>query len=163
MRDTAALADGVDLRMSNEELQKYWDACLIRCWRKDIRLYHAIELFKLYSGKLPWEVELIRVPPSMRLWAGKPTRVFVARFLTELGNWLFDHPQEQDIKLLNKITSTKYDSVDTGRRIDRETRRAAYRKNKDAELIEMVGSLWHNGEREWDVTKPIKHKTKRLK
>ena len=149
--------------MSIEELQKYWDACLIRCWRKDTRLYHAIKLFKLYSGKLPWEVELIRVPPSMRLYAGRPTRAFVARFLTELGDWLLNHPQEQDIKLLNKITSTKYDSVDDRHRIDGETRRAGYRKDKDIELIEMVGSLWENGKREWNVTKPVNLKTKRLR
>ena len=146
--------------MSIEELQKYWDACLIRCWRRDLYLSHAVKLFKLYSGKFPWEVDLLRIPPDRHYWK-KPTRGFVARFMPKLSDWLFDHPQEQDLELLNKITATKYTAVDTGVRRDKETRAAKYRMEKDIQRINVVVNLLHNGNREWNVTKTVNKRDRR--
>lgn len=95
--------------MSND--QEYWDACLIKTWRKGGSVLDAMQLFVSITGRRTDAVE----PPLLRLprvgYKYKlPVRIFMANHLEKISNRLFAQPPEKDVALLRKLKDSKYDT-----------------------------------------------------
>lgn len=54
--------------MTQEELQKYWDASLIHAWRRFISVKGAMSQFTKGTGMMLHECDLLRVPPKGLPW-----------------------------------------------------------------------------------------------
>ena len=102
--------------------QEYWDACLIKTWRRHGTLQDAFSLFLSVTGQKATESGLLRLPQKGIPWTVH-ARVFVAQFLPKINDWLWDKPPEKDVVLLKKLSTSKYDTLET-----------AFRSNADKEL-----------------------------
>lgn len=92
--------------MTQEEMQKYWDACLIRQWRKAGTVGSVFTMFKSIVGHSPQPGELLRIPilpPRVGV------RVYVDSYLPKLSVLLWKAPPEKDVEILNKLTKSKYE------------------------------------------------------
>ena len=105
-------------------LQEYWDACLIRAWRRQLSLLDAMSMFLSLTGKRIDECELLRVPLPNTPWKSG-VRVFTAYHLPKINDRLWDQEPEKDIALLRKLQKSKY-----------STEKTAYRTNADRDLAE---------------------------
>lgn len=137
-------------------LQEYWDACLIRAWRRQLSLTDAMSMFLSLTGKRIDECELLRTPFQNTPWT-TGVRVFTASYLPKVSDRLWDQEPEKDIALLRKLQKSKY-----------TTEKAAYRTNADRDLAEaqrktrkdreknkyMIGVVSNrNSATDWNVTK----------
>ena len=105
-------------------LQEYWDACLIRAWRRQLNILDAMSMFLSLTGKRLDECELLRVPLPNTPWKSG-VRVFTAYHLPKINDRLWDQEPEKDIALLRKLQKSKYN-----------TEKTAYRTNADRDLAE---------------------------
>ena len=105
-------------------LQEYWDACLIRAWRRQLNILDAMSMFLSLTGKRIDECELLRVPLPNTPWKSG-VRVFTAYHLPKINDRLWDQEPEKDIALLRKLQKSKYN-----------TEKTAYRTNADRDLAE---------------------------
>ena len=91
--------------------QEYWDACLIRTWRKAGTVLDAVMSFQSITNKKLEEFDppLLRTPKIGFPWK-IGMRVFVANHLSKISKRLWEQPVEKDIALLNKLKESKYDT-----------------------------------------------------
>lgn len=93
--------------MTNTEMQKVWDRCLIKSWRLDGNLFNANNEFQHITKKNIWELDLLRIPNK-----GFPfkcsTRVFIANHLEKISNRLWNQPIERDDAMIEKLQCSKY-------------------------------------------------------
>ena len=90
------------------ELQKTWDACLIRCWRLDLTLWDVFDMFSSMANQQP--ADLLRMPkPNMPRKIR--VRVFMDQYLRKISDRLWAQKPEKDIDLLRKLQTSKYDTV----------------------------------------------------
>ena len=91
--------------------QEYWDACLIRTWRKAGTVADAVRMFFSITNKKLHECDpaLLRIPKEGFPWK-IGIRVFVSNHLSKISKRLWDQPPERDIALLQKLKSSRYDT-----------------------------------------------------
>ncbi len=115
--------------------QEYWDACLIKTWRGHGTLQEALSLFLSVTGQKATESGLLRIPKKGIPWAVQ-VRVFTAQYLPKINDWLWDKPPEKDVVLLKKLSTSKYDTLDT-----------AFKSNADKEMSREIQRLDTNRKR----------------
>ena len=97
--------------MTDVELQKWWDALLIKGWRDFWQLSEAYQQFKSITGKDWRDCQLLRKPPYSFMYKNS-IRAYTANFLPKINDWLLEHPKERDAELLRKLQTSKYDAKD---------------------------------------------------
>lgn len=142
--------------------QEYWDACLIRTWRKMGTIHDLFFMFYSVTGKKTSEYELLRMPRY-----GIPTstgvRVFTAQHLPKINDWLWDKPPEKDVVLLKKLSASKYDTLETAFKTnaDKEMRREIQRLGTNRKRMGMRTLDYNNRNQatDWGVSKGASRKT----
>jgi hypothetical protein len=84
--------------------QKYWDAMIIRAWNKFESCAHLTIAAKLEFGKYPHELGLKR---SKSCFGG--VRAWVATYMPQLSQKLWDVPKEKQVELLRWLQTTDID------------------------------------------------------
>jgi hypothetical protein len=137
-------------------LQEYWDACLIRSWRRQLCLLDAMSMFLSLTGKRTDECELLRVPAKNIPW-NVGARVFTAYYLPKINDKLWDQAPEKDIDLLRKLQKSKYNTAKTQYRTnadrDLASEQARNRRNKQVVELSLTKALNKNSATDWNVTK----------
>lgn len=137
-------------------LQEYWDACLIRAWRRQLNILDAMSMFLSLTGKRTDECELLRVPLDNIPWK-TGVRVFTAYHLPKINDRLWDQEPEKDILLLRKLQKSKYNTEKTQYRTnaDRDLANERAKNRKDRKKIEYTHNEVQNrnSATDWNVTK----------
>jgi len=137
-------------------LQEYWDACLIRAWRRQLSLLDAMSMFYSITGKRIDECELLRTPFQNIPWT-TGVRVFTASYLPKVSDRLWDQDPEKDIALLRKLQTSKYTTEKTAYRTnadrDLANERARNRRNKQVVELSLTKAINKNSATDWNVTK----------
>jgi hypothetical protein len=91
--------------------QEYWDACLIRTWRKAGTVWDVLDMFESITKTKAAEFEpkLLRFPREGFPWK-IGVRIFVAQHLSKISARLWEQPPEKDVALLQKLKNSKYDT-----------------------------------------------------
>lgn len=130
--------------------QKYWDAMLIRGWRK-FQTIGEVEYVFISTFKVnPWDIGILRIPNK---YVHKKTQVrsFTAGFLPKINDWLNDHSADKDIDLLKKLETSSYTAEDCRTKVNKGV--AEYKKNRA--IMELDTNLFRtrNHSTDWSVTK----------
>lgn len=137
-------------------LQEYWDACLIRAWRRQLNLMDAMSMFLSLTGKRIDECELLRIPLPNTPWKSG-VRVFTAYYLPKINDRLWDQEPEKDILLLRKLQKSKYSTEKTQYRTnadrDLAQEQAKNRKNRKKNEYITRAVADRNSGTDWNVTK----------
>ena len=137
-------------------LQEYWDACLIRAWRRQLNLLDAMSMFLSLTGKRIDECELLRVPLDNIPWR-TGVRVFTAYHLPKINDRLWDQEPEKDLALLRKLQKSKYNTEKTQyhTNADRDlaNERARNRRNRQKNEYSLTEAINRNSATDWNVTK----------
>ena len=141
-------------------LQEYWDACLIRSWRRQLCLLDAMSMFLSLTGKRIDECELLRVPAINTPWK-TGVRVFTAYHLPKINDRLWEQEPEKDLALLRKLQKSKYNTEKTQYRTnaDRDLRneQAKNKRNREKNAYTTHEISEHNSATDWNVVKgPVK-------
>jgi len=145
--------------------QEYWDACLIRTWRKSGTLIDATSMFHSITGKKLHEAGILRIPRDSLSWK-IGVRVFMANFLPKISDRLWNQPPEKDVELLRKLSKSKYN-----------TEKVAFRTKHDKDLSNARRQMYRDHEKnkfeynkvtnrneatDWNVVKgPVRVRMKR--
>lgn len=134
--------------------QEYWDACLIKTWRKAGTVLDALSMFSSVTNTRVDQCELLRVPTPGYPWR-IGIRVFVAHRLSKISEWLWDRPPEKDIFLLRKLTTSRYDTAngEEFRDKDLQNEMNALHKNKNQMAMESLAYSNRNNDTNGNVTK----------
>jgi hypothetical protein len=136
--------------------QEYWDACLIRAWRRQMNLIDAMSMFLSLTGKRIDECELLRVPLDNIPWR-TGVRVFTAYHLPKINDRLWDQHPEKDLALLRKLQKSKYNTEKKQHRTnaDRELSNAKHKMRKDRQKNAYTTHLVseYNSDTDWNVVK----------
>ena len=135
--------------------QEYWDACLIRTWRKAGNVWDVMELFHKVTGKKVEEVypPLLRTPAFGFPWK-VGVRVFVASHLSKISKRLWDQPPEKDVAMLHKLKDSKYDTekdVIADNALNTEIKQ--YKVNKTRQEFTTRATSNRNQATDWNVNK----------
>jgi hypothetical protein len=136
--------------------QEYWDACLIKTWRNSGTVGDVFAMFYSIMKTFTSEYELLRVPPKA-IHPKIGVRVFVARYLPKINDWLWDKPREKDVELLKKLSKSKYDTLDgqfkteADKEVAREQQRL--RSNRLKVAMNTIERNNRNQATNWGVTK----------
>lgn len=136
--------------------QEYWDACLIKTWRNAGTIGDVFAMFYSIMKTFASEYELLRVPPK-EIYPKIGVRVFVARYLPKINDWLWDKPREKDVELLKKLSKSKYDTLaaqfltEADKKLTREQQRL--RKNRLKVAMNTIERNNRNQATNWGVTK----------
>ena len=146
--------------------QEYWDACLIKTWRKADTVTGIFVLFKSVTGKRVDECDppLIRVPPPNFPW-NVGVRVFVADYLSKISERLWNQPPEKDVLLLRKLKDSKYDTSKSKETVsDRglNNERSMLHRNQKRVGMSTLEASNRNQPTDWNIVKgPAKIQRKR--
>jgi hypothetical protein len=146
--------------------QEYWDACLIKTWRKADTVTGIFVLFKSVTGKRVDECDppLIRVPPLKFPW-NVGVRVFVADYLSKISERLWNQPPEKDVLLLRKLKDSKYDTSKSKEGVpDKElnNERGMLHRNQKRVGMSTLEASNRNQPTDWNIVKgPAKIQRKR--
>ena len=136
--------------------QEYWDACLIRTWRNDGKLYDAIQMFKSIVGKHPLDesLSLLRLPPNGMPWKLR-IRPFMAQYLEKISARLWDQPPEKDALMLKKLQTSNYTTSTMHTNPDRamENARVQFHTNENRVAMNHLAYQNRNQESDWSVNK----------
>ena len=151
--------------MTAAELQKYWDACLIKQWRLAGTLADLRTMYKSIVGEYPDNHSILRKPEaSMPYRIG--VRVFVDTRLSKLNELLWKVSPEKDVEILKKLTTSKYD---IHRRkstyAEREVNNTRRRHKKEAAISTLNITLYseRNSATDWDTVKSTKTRVRKTK
>ena len=137
-------------------LQEYWDACLIRAWRRQLSVLDAMSMFLSLTGKRIDECELLRTPLQNIPWT-TGVRVFTAYHLPKINDRLWDQEPEKDLALLRKLQKSKYNTEKTPYRTnaDRELSNAKskIRKDRVKRAYTTLAISERNSATDWNVVK----------
>jgi hypothetical protein len=136
--------------------QEYWDACLIKTWRNDGKLFDAFYLFTSITGKKTNEIDppLLRLPGEGVPWR-LPARAYMAAYLEKISKRLWEQPPEKDVLLLKKLQTSKYTTTNqnTNRDNELETEKRAYKSNRNRNAMSALEHSNRNQATNWNVTK----------
>lgn len=151
--------------MTQEELQKYWDACLIRQWRQFGKIYDLFSMYKSIVGSYPQTGSLLRMPPE-----GLPhrigVRVYVDNFLSKLNEKLWATSPEKDVDTLRALTKSKYNNKQRKATDGERARNAERKRSKRADLrVEFNYKSFEkrNQATDWGVVKSSKARVRRMR
>jgi len=137
-------------------LQEYWDACLIRAWRRQLCLLDAMSMFLSLTGKRIDECELLRTPRDNIPW-NTGVRVFTSGYLPKISDRLWGQEPEKDILLLRKLQKSKYNTEKTQYRTnadrDLASAQARNRRNRQKNEYSLTEAINRNSATDWNVTK----------
>jgi hypothetical protein len=137
-------------------MQEYWDACLIRAWRHQMRLMDAMSMFLSITGKRIDECELLRIPAKNIPW-NIGARVFTASYLPKISDRLWDQNPEKDVALLRKLQKSKYNTEKTQYRTnadrDLANEQSRNRNNQQKNAYSLDEFVNRNSDTNWNVTK----------
>lgn len=144
--------------LTPDQLQKYWDACLIRGWRENQTLKDAITAWHSITGvKLSESRDGMRRLPRPTMPWEIAVRVFCASYLPKINDWLWDHEPGNDVHLLRKLQQSKYDTqvsatrTEMTRALDRE---GHANKVSTAKIVYGMAKYSNRNRRtDWNVTK----------
>ena len=136
--------------------QEYWDACLIKTWRNDGKLFDAFYLFTSITDKKTNEIDppLLRLPNAGVPW-NLPARAYMAAYLEKISKRLWEQPPEKDVLLLKKLQTSKYTTTNQNTNTDNEleTEKRAYKANKKRNAMSALEHSNRNQATNWNVTK----------
>jgi hypothetical protein len=142
--------------------QEYWDACLIKTWRKAGTISDMFSMYYSITKQMVSEGELLRVP-SKAIHPTIGVRVFVANYLPKISDWLWDKSPEKDVVLLKKLSTSKYTTLDQRfeTNADKELRNERRRLGKNRLRVAMNTIERNNRTQktEWGVTKGADSRT----
>ena len=151
--------------MTTAELQKYWDACLIKQWRLAGTLADLRTMYKSIVGEYPDNHSILRKPEaSMPYRIG--VRVFVDTRLSKLNELLWKVSPEKDVEILKKLTASKYDTHNRpSTNAEREVNNTRYRHKKEAAINKLNITLYseRNSATDWDTVKSTRARVRRTK
>jgi hypothetical protein len=137
-------------------LQEYWDACLIRSWRRQLCLLDAMSMFLSLTGKRIDECELLRTPRDNIPW-NTGVRVFTSVYLPKISDRLWEQEPEKDLALLRKLQKSKYNTEKTQYRTnadrDLASAQARNRRNRQKNEYSLTEAINRNSATDWNVTK----------
>lgn len=151
--------------LTQAQLQEYWDACLIKHWRKFGNLLDVMSEFERLTGVwIPGgNAQLLRLPPAKLSWK-VGVRAFVASLLPKINDRLVDQPREKDLPLLKKLQTSKYTTLRSAMPSanNNELRRLQYETDKATATIEMDIRKYmsRNHDTDWSVTKASRRHTR---
>ena len=149
------VTDGETSPISRSTAQEYWDACLIKTWRKSGDVFDAMVMFKGITGINADSIEprLLRLPKIGFPWR-IAMRAFVASHLSKISARLWDQPPEKDIALLRKLQTSKYDT-EKDAIADKElvAERKAHRVNQEKMEYTTREISKRNSATDWNVNK----------
>jgi len=118
--------------------QEYWDACLIRGWRKGLLIRDVKQMYESITNKASEIPSLLRTPKADDHYNWQVT-VFVAQQLPKISTWLFKYGAEKDPLLLKKLSIGKYTTL-SKRQVAEDVERAklAVRLRHDRTINEYV-------------------------
>ena len=139
--------------MTNEEAQKFWDACLIRCWRDCKTIRSCYLMFHHATGFKTEDFDLLRTTLTMP-W-DVPVRVFMAQRLPKIGDRLFARGKEHDLALLRSLQGSKYTTSTNNLRPDSERDAARRATRKDQAFLRLNTHKYgnRNHDTDWSVVK----------
>lgn len=138
--------------MTKEEMQKYWDAMLIRSWRQFGTVGELRDMFLQTCGVSCVEAGILRITPPMHGMSS--TRAFVASYLPKINDRLLSQDPAKDVLLLRKLQSSPYDTMKKA--MPDAEREAMYRQRKEAKLrigFETLKAGSRNRDTDWNVVK----------
>ena len=151
--------------MTTAELQKYWDACLIKQWRLAGTLGDLRTMYKSIVGEFPDNHSILRKPEaSMPYKIG--VRIFVDTRLSKLNELLWEVPPEKDVEILKKLTASKYDIHNRPpTNAEREVKNTSKKHRKELQINKLSFTLYaeRNSATDWDTVKSTKTRVRRTK
>ena len=138
--------------------QEYWDACLIRTWRRAGTVLDATIMFKSITKINIEDVEpkLLRTPRDGFPWK-IAMRIFVANHLSKIGKRLWEQSPEKDVALLRKLKDSKYDTekdVIQDSAFKNEIRKTQTNRKKMELLSKLISE--RNSDTDWKTVKTPK-------
>jgi len=97
--------------MTPEQIQSYWDASMILSWRRFQLVLHAEERFETLTNltmDAARAAGVLRLPPPYI--HKNEVRLFVGQFLPKIGQWMEHHDEQDDVRLLEKLAASHYDT-----------------------------------------------------
>jgi hypothetical protein len=136
--------------------QEYWDACLIKTWRNDGKIFDAMQMFKSITGKdhFDYEPRLLRTPYKGMPWKIR-IRVFAAQHLEKISARLWDQDPSKDVLLLKKLQTSSYDTSKQQTNVDEDLKKEgdALRKRRLRIGIEALAIMSRNRKTDWNIVK----------
>ncbi len=137
---------------TQEQLQKYWDAMLIRSWRQFGTVGELRDMFFQTCGVNWNEVQILRNTPPLH--GRVTTRVFVAKYLPKISERLFSQEPAKDVNLLRALQSSKYDTYKAALPDrERQNMQSQVRRDKLRIAFEHAKYKGRNRDTDWGVTK----------
>lgn len=149
--------------MTQEEMQKYWDACLIKQWRLMGTVGDLFNMYKSIVGNYPQPGELLRLP-ALHHTIG--VRVFVDTRLPKLSDILWKTEPEKDVETLRKLTKSKYENdkrPSTSGERDLTNARSKHHREMKRANFELEAYKNRNSATDWGVVKSPKARIGRRK
>lgn len=138
--------------MTKEEMQKFWDAMLIRSWRQFGTIGDLRDMFESTCGVSCHDAEILRKTPPMKGRVG--TRVFVAQYLPKINDRLLGQATDKDVALLRALQSSPYDTLQKGiPDREREQLRRQVKRNRLEVGFQTMKAAGRNHDTDWNVTK----------
>lgn len=148
--------------LTQAQLQEYWDACLIKRWRKFGTVLDAVFEWERLTSRKYSETELLRTPAKGLFKIG--VRMFVAGYLPKINERLLSQAPEKDLALLKKLQTSSYTTLRT--QLPSEMTRAVKREKRATDInravMKLNGELYksRNHDTDWGVTKASKRHTR---
>lgn len=149
--------------MTQDEMQKYWDACLIKQWRLMGTVGDLFEMYRSIVGRYPLHGELMRMPELHRKIG---VRIYVDKFLPKLNDLLWKVEPEKDVRVLDKLTKSRYDkdvrgATDSER--ERNNARRRHKTNVTRVKFESMSYRERNADTDGNVVKSSKVRVRRVR
>ena len=136
--------------------QEYWDACVIRTWRKAGNVMDVFQMFESITNLKAMEIEpkLLRLPPPGYPWK-IGIRVFVANHLSKISKRLWEQAPELDVVMLRKLASSIYDTEKEGMKSDSSLQNEKNKIRKNTIRNEFSARIVaaRNSRTDWNVHK----------
>ena len=134
--------------------QEYWDACVIRTWRKAGSVMDAFQMFESITKLKAAEIEpkLLRLPSSGYPWK-IGIRVFVASHLSKISKRLWKQSPELDVAMLRKLATSSYDTEKEGMKSDSSLQNEKNKMRKSSIRNEFTTRIVaaRNSRTDWNV------------
>lgn len=140
--------------MTKQQLQEYWDYCLIHFWREFGMLSDACARFKAITGMWPEEAEILRTPVAGTKFK-QQLRPWVHKHLPKLDAKLHATDRSKDAETLKNLTASSYQATQKTfiRDHEQERLRSSTRRNKVKVELNTTHAANRNRKTDWDVTK----------
>lgn len=138
--------------MTKEEMQKFWDAMLIRSWRQFGTVGDLRDMFESTCGVSCFEAGILRKTPPLHGRVG--TRVFIAQYLPKINDRLVGQNADKDVALLRALQTSPYDTLQNALPDkERDRMRHQLKANRLRMGMETLKATGRNHDTDWNVTK----------